>query len=152
MKQLEMGSPTTLANNVEFNGKLMRVESTANEIRHTIPVLAQLCEQDRTVAKAYVCHPDVRHVVKMNKEGGFCGYRNIQMMISYIQDTKAQGYQLFPGRLPTIIQLQDAIESAWDKGINAVGRVETGGIKGTRKYIGTPEVRICREPEAFTDK
>ena len=33
------------------------------------------------------------------------------------------------------------IESAWDKGINDTGRVETGGIRGTRKYIGTPEAR-----------
>lgn len=150
LKQLEIGAPTTLANKIDHNGKLIRVESTANEIRHIIPVLAQLCEQDRTVSKAYLCQPDVRHVVKMKKEGGFCGYRNIQMMISYIQDTKSPGHQHFPGKLPSILQLQDAIECAWDKGINAVGRVETGGIKGTRKYIGTPEVRICLEPEAFT--
>lgn len=104
------------------------------------------------MSKAYLCHPGVRHVVKMHKEGGFCGYRNIQMMISYIQAAKSQGHQNFPGKLPTILQLQDAIECAWDKGINAVSRVETGGIKGTRKYIGTSEVRTCLEPEAFTEK
>lgn len=152
LKQLEMGTPTTVANTIDHNGKLIRVESTANEIRHIIPVLAQLCEQDRTVSKAYLCHPGVRHVVKMNKEGGFCGYRNIQMMISYIQAAKSQGHQHFPGKLPTILELQDAIECAWDKGINAVSRVETGGIKGTRKHIGTSEVRTCLEPEAFTEK
>lgn len=152
LKQLEMGAPTTVANKIDHDGKLIRVESTANEIRHIIPVLAQLCEQDRTVAKAYLCHSDVRHVVKMSKEGGFCGYRNIQMMLSYIQDTKSPGHSHFPGKLPSILQLQDAIECAWDKGINAGGRVETGGIKGTRKHIGTPEVSSCLEPRAFADK
>ncbi len=39
------------------------------------------------------------------------------------------------------------IESAWDKGINDTGRIETGGIRGTRKYIGTPEVRISYQEE-----
>lgn len=42
--------------------------------------------------------------------------------------------------IPTIFEIQDWIEEAWDFGINAAGRVETGGIKGTRKYIGTPDV------------
>lgn len=147
-----MGAPTILSNKIDHDGKLIRIESTANEIRHIIPVLAQLCEQDRTVSRAYLCHSDVRHVVKMNKEGGFCGYRNIQMMISHIQDAKSQGHHHFPGKLPSILHLQDAIESAWDKGINTIGRIETGGIKGTRKYIGTPEVRTCLELEAFADK
>lgn len=39
-----------------------------------------------------------------------------------------------------MLDLQELIESAWDRGINTTGKVETGGIRGTRKYIGTPEV------------
>jgi hypothetical protein len=72
--------------------------------------------------------------------GGFCGYRNIQMMASYINGAKWQGFYHFEGKLPTIFQIQEYIEHAWDLGINAQGRLETGGIRGTRKYIGTPEV------------
>ncbi len=139
--QLETGAQVTVTKKIDYSGNLVRLESIANEIRGTVSVLAQLCEEDRTVSKAYLCHPDVRHVIKMNKEGGFCGYRNIQMMVSFVQDAKSQGFHHFPGRLPSVLELQDAIEWAWDKGINATGRVETGGIKGTRKYIGTPEVR-----------
>ena len=37
------------------------------------------------------------------------------------------------------------IERAWDMGFNVNGRIETGGICGTRKYIGTPEVSFVRE-------
>lgn len=62
------------------------------------------------------------------------------MMISYINGAKSQGFNHFDEKLPTIFQIQEFIEHAWDLGINAQGRLETGGIRGTRKYIGTPEV------------
>jgi hypothetical protein len=79
------------------------------------------------------------------REGGFCGYRNIQMMISFIRNANLDGWEHFEGGIPSILELQDAIERAWDKGINVFGRIETGGIKGTRKFIGTSEVgnKIC---------
>ena len=139
-KQLEQGAKVTSRNTISLDGSLVRVETVANETRDIIPVLAQLCEQDTSVERAFLCHPGVQHVVKMSREGGFCGYRNIQMMVSFIQATQSQGFEHFTGRMPSIFRLQDLIELAWDKGINSAGRVETGGIRGTRKYIGTPEV------------
>jgi hypothetical protein len=62
------------------------------------------------------------------------------MMSSYIIGVESQGYECFDNKIPTIFEIQDYIENAWDLGINAQGRVETGGIRGTRKYIGTPDV------------
>jgi hypothetical protein len=85
----------------------------------------------------------------MPREGGFCGYRNIQMLVSYITKAKVIGHEHFPEGLPTILQLQDMIELAWDRGFNSSGRTETGGIKGTRKFIGTPEV--CTENLLFDE-
>ena len=67
-------------------------------------------------------------------------YRNIMTMISYIQDAQSEGAQYFPNRIPGVLQLQDMIEKAWNMGYNSVARIETGGIRNTRKYIGTPEV------------
>lgn len=139
-KQLERGAKVTVVNHIGSDGRLMRIETIANEFPGIVPVLAQLCEQDHAVSRAYICHPDLTHVVKMAKEGGFCGYRNIQMLLSYIQNARSEGHQQFQGKLPSILQLQDMIESAWDQGFNPMGRIETGGIRGTRKYIGTPEV------------
>lgn len=132
----------SISNQISQDGRIVRVETVANEFQGIIPVLGQLCEQDPSLSKIYLCHPDVSHVVKMAKEGGFCGYRNIQMLISYIRDARSQGYPGFLGKLPSILQLQDLIEDAWDRGFNANGRIETGGIRGTRKYIGTPEVSL----------
>ena len=140
-KQLEAGAKSLVANKIGRDGCVVRIETKANETRGTISVLGTLCEQDSSSSRVYLCHPDVHHIVKMAREGGFCGYRNIQMMISFIRNTKLNGYQYFRESIPSILELQDAIETAWDRGINDFGRIETGGIRGTRKFIGTSEVR-----------
>lgn len=124
-----------------------------------IGVLEQLLESNPSTKYAYLCHPCVQHVSKLKKEGGFCGYRNIQMLSSYIVGTKPQGSEHFRGKLPSIFKIQDWIERAWDLGINAQGRIETGGVKGTRKYIGTPEAQamflgldMAVEAQGFKDQ
>ncbi|KAL6924306.1 hypothetical protein FSHL1_001561 [Fusarium sambucinum] len=106
-----------------------------------LPVLSQLLEQSPSTQYAYLCQSAVQHVSKLRQEGGFCGYRNIQMLTSHIISAKSEGSNHFGSSFPSIFQIQDLIENAWDNGINAQGRAETGGIKGTRKYIGTPEAQ-----------
>ncbi len=140
--QLEAEPKITIANRINRDGYLIKQEQVQNETPGLLPILAQLSALDRSVKEAYYCHPSTLHIGKTPKEGSFCGYRNIQMLLSYIQGAKAQGHEEFPGRTPGILRLQDLIERAWDQGINAIGRVQTGGIRGTRKYIGTPEVRL----------
>ncbi|KAL7949214.1 peptidase family C78 domain-containing protein [Trichoderma barbatum] len=71
----------------------------------------------------------------------FCGYRNIQVLSSHIIGTHAAGWEQLGDDIPSIFKIQDMIETAWDRGYNARGRAETGGIRGTRKYIGTPEAQ-----------
>jgi hypothetical protein len=127
----ESQMPTWLRTQLEGGGKV-----TCD----ILPVLTQLCEQDRSLHRVSLCHIGVKHVAPKPGEEVFTGYQNIQMLISYIQAAHLQGFEHFEGRLPTILRLQDMIEEAWDKGINIRGRIETGGIRGTRKYIGTPEV------------
>ena len=138
---LEEGAKVTIYNQISANGTVVRVEAVANETPGLVPVLARLSYQDPSVDHAFYCSPGVHHIAKMPKEGGFCGYRNIQMMISYIREARTPGYQHFPGKTPSILRLQDMIEHAWDMGFNSAGKVETGGIRLTRKYIGTPEAQ-----------
>ena len=140
-RMLEDGAKVTIYNQISPNGTVMRVEAVANETPGLVPVLARLSYQDTTVDHAFYCSPEVHHVAKMPKEGGFCGYRNIQMMISYIREAQAPGHKHFPGKTPSILRLQDMIEHAWDMGFNSAGKIETGGIRLTRKYIGTPEAQ-----------
>ncbi|EHL01694.1 putative Zinc finger with UFM1-specific peptidase domain protein [Glarea lozoyensis 74030] len=122
-------------------GNLRRCRVTPNRAEGILPVLQQLLEQDRGVEWAFLCHPAVRHVSKLKREGGFCGYRNIQMLSSYIVGVKSQGHDNLKDKIPSIFEIQDHIEMAWDLGINVQGRDETGGIRGTRKYIGTSEAQ-----------
>jgi len=75
------------------------------------------------------------------------------MLCSYITAVESQGYDSLENRIPSIFEIQEYIERAWDIGINVQGRIETGGIRGTRKYIGTPDVSIFSpSSQLLTDK
>ena len=139
-RQLEDGGKVTIIQRIGRDGKLIKDRAVENEVPNMLPVLVRLINQDESVKTAYFCHPSVQHVSKLPREGGFCGYRNTQMLISYLQGAKAPGHTEFGAEVPGVLALQNMIEAAWDMGFCEVARVQTGGIKGTRKYIGTPEV------------
>lgn len=139
-KKLVDGPKITKQNLISRTGAIVTQEVVENERPGMVPIIAQLSALDHNIAEAWFCHPSVVHIFALPKEGGFCGYRNIQMLVSYLQGSRAFGHEKFPGRVPTIPALQDNIEQAWDMGIQTEGRRQTGGIRGTRKYIGTPEV------------
>lgn len=108
---------------------LLDAETSQNKLDGVISILANLIRQDQRVETAYLCDERTRQIYKLKGEGNhFCGYRNIQMML--------------PQRQYSIPELQDMIEQAWDQGHNSHGRTQTGGVKGTRKHIGTSEVGI----------
>ena len=146
-EMLEEGARVTVYNKLDRDGTMVRMQVAANETTDLIPVLAGLSQLDQTVERAFYCSPNVRHIVKFSGEGGFCGYRNIQMLLSYTRDAKVEGHEhesLNGEMIPSILKLQDLIERAWEMGFNSSGKIETGGIRGTRKYIGTPEVSPWR--------
>jgi hypothetical protein len=106
---------------------LINAEASQNKMTGVLPVLASLLKQDRRIETSYLCDDETTQVYQLLGEGDhFCGYRNIQMMLLREQHS--------------IPELQDMIERAWDKGCNSHGRIETGGIRDTRKHIGTSEV------------
>ena len=120
-------------------------------------ILCKLLEQVEEIETVYLCHPAVRYVGKIKANGKdeghhFCGYHNIQMLFSYVHTTDMYGHELFNGGIPSIWEIQGVIEEAWGQGFNESGRAQTGGIKGTRKHIGTPEVcRISFNPMVLLD-
>ncbi|EME43266.1 hypothetical protein DOTSEDRAFT_45243 [Dothistroma septosporum NZE10] len=117
------------------DGRLVRQAFVPNETRGVIDVLADLCTLDKDNAATFLCHPCVRHIRKLECDGNFCGYWNIQVLLTYVQFMDRNGPQI----LPTVIKIQELIEKAWDSGVGAYGRTETGGILNTRKWIGTQE-------------
>jgi hypothetical protein len=106
---------------------VINAEASRNKLTGVIPILASILEQDSRVETAYLCDDATTQVYKLAAEGNhFCAYRNIQMLLFHERHT--------------IPELQEMIEKAWDEGYNSHGRIETGGIQGTRKHIGTSEV------------
>ncbi|GAB7357242.1 hypothetical protein MBLNU459_g8221t2 [Dothideomycetes sp. NU459] len=136
---LKRGGPVRQVNRIGGDGKLYRESFVENEVKHTVTALSVLSNISDTVVRAYFCHSEVQHVFKRKYEGGFCGYRNIQMLFSYLQAVKDQKWEHSATRVPGVLEIQDIIEDAWDHGVDDLGRIQTGGVKGTRKWIGTPE-------------
>ncbi|THW37693.1 DUF1671-domain-containing protein [Aureobasidium pullulans] len=145
LKKLQEGEPVRRVNRIGRNGQLCTDRIVDNEVPGLVPVIANLCTTpSNNLQAAYVCHPSVQHVFRGQRQTHFCGYRNIQMLVSYLQGTKARDHERFGKNLPGVLRLQEMIEEAWDDGNDVLARQETGGILNTRKWIGTPEVEsLC---------
>lgn len=145
LKHLQKGPKVSRSKVLSRSGGMITRETVHGETEGVLPVLRRLIEYDSKVRMAYLCHPTVKQIGKDKYEGGFCGYRSTQMQLSYLQGSKAPGSEHFPGRTPSILELQDLIEQAWDNGIHWYSRAQMGTLKNTRKWIGTLEVsRIQR--------
>ena len=153
LDELARGPKIKKINTIGRDGRLIQEELIENETPGVVPMLARLSELDPKVQYAYYCHPDVIHISRTRREGGFCGFRNLQMQISYIQGAKAQGHENFGAYAPGILLLQDWIEDAWSNGIHAISKQQFGRLRGTRKWIGSSEVRESRfERVPYTDR
>ncbi|KAG9952377.1 DUF1671-domain-containing protein, partial [Aureobasidium melanogenum] len=146
LKRLRTGETTRRLNRIGRDGRILTERIVDNEVPGLIPVIARICvASSNDLQNVHLCHPSVQHVHKGTNPGHFCGYRNIQMLVSFIQSTKVRGHEHFGTELPGILQIQDMIEEAWDRDPQNLGKQETGGIRNTRKWIGTPEAAsICK--------
>ena len=135
---LNDGAPVE-RNRIGWDGRIHRERVVENETQGLIPTLSDISAEDREVVATYLCHPSVRHVEKLACDGNFCGYWNIQMVLSYIHDQDARKDNAAAKDLPNVLQIQNVIERAWNNGICSYGRTETGGVRNTRKWIGTHE-------------
>lgn len=130
-KKAELGRHAFEQRMPERIATLITNEATTNRLTNVVPILATVLAQDPEVERAYLCHPDTQQISKLKDEGNhFCAYRNIQMLLG--------PNERYPQTIPAI---QAAVEKAWERGFNAHGRIETGGIEGTRKHIGTSEAQ-----------
>jgi len=108
--------------------KKLEKDGTRNKLSNVPLGLINVLRDQPGVMMAWLCDLNTVQVYKFHTEGNhFCAYRNIQMIL--------------PGEFRTVPEIQDLIEKAWDMGHNAHGRIETGGIKDTRKHVGTSEVQ-----------
>ena len=130
-----------------------------NEHRQVISTLSLLLQEDQMIETARLCDRRVWYVTELQRIRGLCGYRCMQMIISYLicnergyfgrmQHTRADNNDrnsIKRTSLPGVLDLQTDIETAWDTGCDAFrGKEELGNLWGTRKCVGTPEVSVSR--------
>lgn len=142
------------ANRIGRDGRIIKDSIIDNETEGLICVLADFCGRARSTEVAYFSHPSTRHIHKIRCDGNFCGYWNIQMMSSFLAHNAGN-----TSLLPNVLAIQDTIEQAWDNGICSYSRIETGGIRNTRKWIGThdalayfTQIGIAMQASSFKDE
>ncbi|KAI8467703.1 MAG: peptidase family C78-domain-containing protein [Monoraphidium minutum] len=112
-----------------------------------VPLLrAALISELRAHTSAYLCGY-AAHLSRAPMDSGWgCGYRNLQMLSSFLLARRPDvAAVLFGGCgwLPDIPSLQAWLEAAWADGFDPPGRAQLGGgVQGTPKWVGTPEVAV----------
>ncbi|KAF8974108.1 hypothetical protein BGZ46_009771 [Entomortierella lignicola] len=114
-------------------------------------LLLDISKSQGITKQAYLADPSVIYFRSDKSDRGWgCGYRNIQMMLSYVigqtavdQDEIRVTTQsaLVPNPVPTITEIQQQIEFAWENGFDAPGAQQLDHkVTDTGKWIGTTEV------------
>ncbi|KAF9925510.1 hypothetical protein FBU30_004729 [Linnemannia zychae] len=95
---------------------------------------------------AFLADPSVIFVQSDQTDRGWgCGYRNIQMMLSYVvsqvnSSLTAKDTTVPVTGIPTIPELQRQLEYAWMNGFDVQGANQLSHkVEGTKKWIGTTE-------------
>ncbi|KAG0251771.1 hypothetical protein BG011_007378 [Mortierella polycephala] len=115
-------------------------------------ILLEASKAQGITKQAYLADPSVVFFQSdaSDREWG-CGYRNLQMMLSYVVQqqsshsvagrTARNANSAIPGAIvPTIPELQRQIEYAWACGFDPPGAEQLKHkVEGTRKWIGTTE-------------
>lgn len=66
---LEADGKARTINEISRAGRLLRIKVIENQVSGVIPVVEQLLGQDLLTEYAYICHPCVQHVSKLQREG-----------------------------------------------------------------------------------
>lgn len=156
-KRLLNDAAPVIRNRLGRDGQMYKERSVDNETSNLIEAISDISAADPEVVRTYLCHPSVKHVEKIRCDGNFCGYWNIQMLLTYIHARDARRDHSEPKDTPSVPAIQNVIENAWDSGVCSYGRIETGGVRNTRKWIGTHEAlafftQIGVEVEALSFK
>jgi hypothetical protein len=99
--------------------------------------------QHSAISRVYFVDTPCHHYASVSgvDRGWGCGYRNIQTLLSALMRMPELKRRLFDGtgRVPSIHNIQLAIEKAWSEGFDRDGAAQLKGVLGTTKWIGTTE-------------
>ncbi|KAF8945238.1 hypothetical protein BGZ47_003067 [Haplosporangium gracile] len=113
-----------------------------------IRMLLEMSLAQDVTQQAYLADPSVMFFQSDKTDGGWgCGYRNIQMLLSYVVGqtdftaaTSTSSATRTTSNTPTIAELQRQLEYAWTIGFDGQGAAQLNHkVEGTKKWIGTTE-------------
>ncbi|KAG0042085.1 hypothetical protein BGZ83_000917 [Gryganskiella cystojenkinii] len=127
--------PLTKRKNIGISGMIEKVR-----------ILLDWSKRQGFTDRAYLADTSVLFCQSDKSDRGWgCGYRNIQMMLSYVAAQQHQHPSPSSNHndhleLPSIIDLQQQIEYAWSHGFDPAGaRQLANKVLETNKWIGTTE-------------
>ncbi|KAG2178777.1 hypothetical protein INT43_001623 [Umbelopsis isabellina] len=135
------------AKHYQVRDALLKTLKNLNESSRTQGVIPQLkphfisLNKKGKTSAAYLCSPDTGHIATgLTDLGWGCGYRNCQMLMTFLQRQQHEGAPLLDMVL-NIKGLQLLIEQAWNEGFDPEGAQQLRyQVYRTRKWIGTTEV------------
>ena len=80
---LESDGDVTTINRLSESGRLTKVKVCVNQAGGILPVLGQLLAQDSYTDFAYLCHPAVKHVSKLKREGNLHVFQKVHFLLIY---------------------------------------------------------------------
>jgi len=128
----------------EMEEKMQKVSDNllGNEVYKTwglIPLIKACYARTKSPVVYYICENLDHYSSDRGDSSWGCGYRNIQMMASFLLNHETFKKCVFAGNVPTIPSIQEWIERAWARGFDVQGHSQLGSIFNTKKMIGTTE-------------
>jgi hypothetical protein len=93
--------------------------------------------------KIYICKDVNHYFTSLGDAGWGCGYRNFQMICSYLLENSYFTKQLFGGidSICTVPEIQTWMEKCWSAGFDREGRkIFNGKLTNTKGMLGTTDV------------
>jgi hypothetical protein len=113
----------------------------------TVVNVVSLCRAHAPAATggaSFVLCSDVDHFQSRWDRGWGCGWRNLQQFLSALSKRAEFARLLWHagelGRVPTITDLQRALENAWALGYDRLGQQQLQTVFQTKRWVGTSEV------------
>ncbi|KAF0895378.1 hypothetical protein E2562_012408 [Oryza meyeriana var. granulata] len=122
-----------------------QIRSNVHEIQGGIMNLLRACLESEAGSLTSIISGHVDHYQSLSSEdkGWGCGWRNIQMLSSYLLKQRPEAREaLFGGAgfVPDIPSLQRWLEIAWDNNFDTLGSSHFHNkVYGAKKWIGTTE-------------
>ncbi|KAJ1981564.1 hypothetical protein H4R35_000658 [Dimargaris xerosporica] len=114
----------------------------ARTLSHIYDALSVQVAGTRPPQRVWLCAPHVECASSTRQDRHWtCGYRNTQTLLSAVIPLSPQLAAQLQHRVPTVRQLQQALELAWRQGHDPVGASQLGHrVVSTQTWIGPTEV------------